>query len=168
MRDSKDPTTFVVLFEDSAALIGLAIAALGIALSQLTGSPSFDGIASLLIGAVLAATALLLARETKGLLMGEGAAPPVRQAIVQAAQQEAGIRHVNGVLTSQLGPQQIIATLSAEFDDRLTTPQIEQAIERIEAAVRASHPEVLALFVKPQTPEVWAARSRAWRGVAAR
>lgn len=168
VRESKDPTTFVVLFEDSAALIGLAIAALGIALSQLTGSPYFDGIASLLIGVVLAVTAILLARETKGLLMGEGAAPAVRRAIVRAAHAEPTIRAVNGVLTSQLGPHQIIATLSAEFDDRLNTPQIEQAIEHIEAAVRATHPEVLALFVKPQTPEVWAARASAWRAGAGR
>lgn len=162
VRDSKDPTTFVVLFEDSAALIGLLIALLGVAGSQYFERPEWDGLASILIGVVLAGTAFVLARETKGLLMGEAATMSVRRAIVRAAYDEPGILEVNGVLTSQLGPHQVLATLSAEFSDHMTVPEIEQCIERIEAAVRETAPDVQALFVKPQTPETWARRAQAW------
>ena len=162
VRDSKDPTTFVVLFEDSAALIGLLIALLGVAGSQFFDMPELDGLASILIGLVLAGTAFLLARETKGLLMGEAATLSVHRAIVRAAYNEPGILAVNGVLTSQMGPHQVLATLSAEFDDQMTAPQIEQCIERIEAAVRQTAPDVMALFVKPQTPETWGKRAQAW------
>ena len=162
VRDSKDPTTFVVLFEDSAALIGLLIALLGVAGSQLFDMPQLDGLASILIGLVLAGTAFLLARETKGLLMGEAATLSVRRAIVRAAYDEPGILAVNGVLTTQLGPHEVLATLSAEFDDSMTVPEIEQCIERIEAAVRKTAPDVLALFVKPQTPQTWEQRASSW------
>ena len=162
VRDSKDPTTFVVLFEDSAALVGLLIALLGVAASQYFGLPQLDGLASILIGVVLAMTAFVLARETKGLLMGETALPAVRSAIVLAAKNEPGILGVDGVLTAQLGPHQVVASLSAEFNDHMTAPDIEQCIERIEAAVRQTAPEVVALFVKPQTPQTWAQRAKAW------
>ena len=157
-RTSKDPATFTVLFEDSAALLGLFIAFAGVAGAQLAAQPRLDGIASLGIGVVLAVAALLLARETKALLIGEAAHPHVRKDILRIAAQDPAIRHANGVFTVQLGPDSVVATLSAEFEDALATPEIEACVNRIEAAVCETHPDVVALYVKPQTAEVWRRR----------
>ncbi len=167
VRDSKDPTTFVVLFEDSAAMVGLAIALVGVAISHLMGIPEADGVASILIGLVLATTAYFLAVETKGLLMGEPALPRVRRAIAEAAKAEPGIRSINAVITSQQGPHAVVAAVSAEFEDRMTAVEIEACIEHIEAALKVSAPDVIALFVKPQTPAAWAERVRRRGWVAA-
>ena len=156
VRDSKDPSTFVVLFEDSAALLGLVIALAGVSASHLLGLPEADGIASILIGLVLAVTAYFLAVETKGLLMGEPALPRVRRLIMDAAQGEPGIRAINGVITSQQGPHTVVAGMSVEFDDAMTAVEIE----RIEAKLWQTAPDVVSLFVKPQTPQAWAERLR--------
>ncbi|HTL13858.1 MAG TPA: cation diffusion facilitator family transporter [Thermomonas sp.] len=145
-RRSKDAITLTVLLENLAALLGLVIAAAGIAAAQLLDMPVLDGVASLLIGLVLAAASLLL---------GESARARVAQAIRDIAAADPAIRAANGVLTVQMGPEQVVAALSAEFEDDLATQEIEAGIRRIEAAVRARHPEVASLFVKPQTPESW-------------
>jgi len=158
-RDSKDPSTFTVLFEDTAALIGLFIAFLGIAGAQAFSLPQLDGIASLGIGAVLAVSSILLARETKQLLIGEPAHPHVRASILKIAAADDGIRNANGVITVQLGPQQIVAALSAEFEDALATGEIERCVNRIEDAIKSKHPDVAVLFVKPQTRETWLRRN---------
>jgi divalent metal cation (Fe/Co/Zn/Cd) transporter len=117
--------------------------------------PRLDGVASILIGLMLALASLLLARETKALLLGESARSQVAASIRAIADDDEAIRAANGVFTVQMGPEQVVATLSAEFEDGLATPQIEASIHRIETAVHARHPEVTALFVKPQTPEAW-------------
>ena len=160
-RRSKDPSTFTVLLEDSAALLGLAFAAIGLAAAQWLDMPELDGVASLCIAGVLALTAFLLARETKGLLVGEPAHPSVARRIMAVADTDADLRKANGVTTMQMGPDQVVAMLSAEFEDDRTTPQIEACITRIEQAVKAEYPELVALFVKPQTPEVFRARRAA-------
>lgn len=157
-RKSKDPTTFTVLFEDSAALIGLALAFIGIAASQWWHMPLLDGVASVLIGVILAVAAVLLARETKGLLMGEAADPSVRQDVMQIASQDNMVYSVNGALTQQLGPHQIMVLLSLEFMDQLTSDDIENCIQRIEQKARELHPDIVTLFVKPQRQEVWLQR----------
>ncbi len=154
-RRSKDPSTFTVLLEDSAALLGLFIALAGLLGAQLLDMPELDGLASIGIAAVLAVTAFLLARETKGLLIGEPAHPQVVHSLRNIAAHDPEVRSANGVLTVQMGPNQVMAALSAEFEDALTTPQIEACITRIETAAQQRHPELVALFVKPQTPETW-------------
>jgi len=159
-RLSKDPTTFTVLLEDSAALLGLLVALAGLAGAQLLGMPELDGVASIGIAAVLAVSASLLARETKGLLIGETAHPVVSDAILAIAAADDGVRCANGVLTVQMGPSQVVAALSAEFEDALTTPQIEACINRIEKQAKMAHPEIISLFVKPQTAETWRARRK--------
>ena len=161
-RDSKDASTFTVLFEDTAAVLGLLIALAGIVATQVTGNPRYDGYASLGIGAVLAITAILLARETKGLLLGELAQRQVVEDILRIAGSDPDVRCANGVLTQQLGPESIIAALSADFHDTLTTPQIEACVLRIERAVQQTHPDITALFVKPQTAQTWAKRRLRW------
>jgi len=164
VRRSKDPSKFIVLFEDTAALIGIVIAAAGLYLAESLRLPVFDGIASLLIGLVLAVTAALLARESKGLLIGERADSRTAAAIEALAADEPGVVSANGLLTVQLAPDQIVAALSLEFDDGLATPQIEHAVAAIEQRVRAKHPEVTALFVKPQTAGAFERARRAALG----
>jgi cation diffusion facilitator family transporter len=152
VRRSKDPPSFMVLFEDTAALAGIAIAALGTFAAEALGLPLLDGVASILIGGVLALTATLLARESKGLLIGERADVRIGQAIEALAESEDGVVDAHGVFTVQLAPDQIVVALSLEFADDLRTPQIEAAVARLERRVRERHPQVIALFVKPQTP----------------
>ena len=150
-KKSKDPSQFVVLFEDTAALIGLIVAFAGTYFSVLFKRPEIDGIGSILIAIVLAATAALLARETKGLLIGETADQSVIDSILKISGKIEGVVHANGVITMQVGPEQIIAILSIEFADELRTPEIEQKVVELERRVRAQNQEVIALFIKPQT-----------------
>lgn len=156
---SKDPSTFIVLLEDTMGMAGLLVAGAGIALARALNAPRLDAVASVCIGVLLAGTSLLLARETKGLLIGEAAHPDVRDAIQRLAARDPGIASVNGVVTVQMGPAQVLAALSAEFQDDLGAPEIEQCVTRVEAGIRRAHPEVRALFVKPQTRASWAART---------
>jgi cation diffusion facilitator family transporter len=157
-RDSKDPSTFIVLFEDTAALLGLLIAACGIAAAHAFMAPWLDGVASIGIALVLLVSSLLLARETKALLIGEPAHAHVREAILRIAGGDAEVRRVNGVLALQLGPSQVVAALSVQFQEGLTTPQIEQCVNRVEKAICQGLPDVVTLFVKPQSPESWRRR----------
>jgi len=159
-RRSKDPTTFTVLFEDSAALIGLFIALIGITAAHYFNMPVLDGVASILIGVVLAISAFLLARETKGLLMGETANPELRENLLLIAQQDIAVFSANGVLTEQIGAHQVIASLSLEFKDSLTSDDIEICVNRIEMKAREIHPEIVALFIKPQSKQVWLQRMK--------
>lgn len=158
VRRSKDPTTFTVLFEDTAALLGLLIALVGITAAHLLDMPELDGIASIGIGLVLAIAAILLARETKGLLIGEAAFPHVQAAVLRIAGEDAAVHRANGVITLQFGPREVFAALSAEFEDGLSTQQIEACVKRLEARIKAAHPEVAVLFIKPQTAANWRAR----------
>lgn len=157
-RASKDPGVFIVLFEDSAALLGLLIATLGITGALALQMPEVDGIASIGISVVLASSSILLARETKELLIGEAARPHVRESITRIAGNDPDVRSVNGVFTVQMGPNQVMAALSAEFRDELNTTQIEHCVSRIEAAIKGAHLDVTTLFVKPQTAETWQRR----------
>ncbi len=165
-RSSKDASTLTVLMEDSAALLGVVIALAGVAGAQLLGRPELDAIASLGVGAVLTVSSLLLARETKELLIGEPARPQVRQSILRIACADPAIRTANGVITVQLGPNQIVAALSAEFEDALNTGEIETCVNRVEAAIKCEHPDIAVLFVKPQTPETWRRRTEGLRAPA--
>ena len=150
---SKDPPLFMVLFEDSAALIGIVIAAAGTVLAAHFDMPLADGISSILIGLVLACTSTLLARESKSLLIGERADTRLIKSILDIANAACGTSRANGVLTIQMAPDQIMAAMSFEFDDALTAPQIEEMIADIERRIHEAHPEVTSLFIKPQNPQ---------------
>ena len=163
-RASKDPPSFMVLFEDSAALLGIAVAAAGTGLALVTGRPEWDGIASLVIGAILAVVAILLARESKALLIGERADPALSVGILAIARSIDGVDDANGVATLQLAPDQVIAYLSVAFEDDLRTSAIEAATIELEHRVRDTHREVVALFVKPQAAHE--ARRRQAHGIA--
>ena len=152
---SKDPPAFMVLLEDTAALIGIVIAALGTYAASALGRPVFDGIASILIGALLGAIAILLARESKSLLIGERADRRLSDSILRIAAGEPGVASANGLITVQLAPDQVVAALSLQFADTLHAYEVEAAVLGMEHKVRAAHPEVVMLFVKPQTDRVF-------------
>ena len=154
-RRSKDPPSFMVLFEDSAALLGIAIAAAGTFAASHFHRPEFDGVASLLIGLVLGGIAMLLARESKSLLIGESASGELAQSIMDIAAKNPAVHRVNGMLTAQLAPDQILVALSLEFADNVRVPELEERVVEIERSIRAQHSEVTALFVKPQTPKTF-------------
>lgn len=161
-RRSKDPPSFMVLFANAAALIGVGVAALGIFAAERLRMPVFDGAASILIGAILGVTGLLLAYESKELLIGERAGQDIIDSILLLARNEPGVEGANGVLTVHLAPDQILAALSLEFDDDLRTPQIEASTVSLEKRIREKHPEVVSLFIKPQSPRTFE-RARAER-----
>jgi cation diffusion facilitator family transporter len=162
VRQSKNPPKFIILLEDTAALIGLAIALAGTLAAVHWQASLFDGLASIAIGALLAATASLLARESKDLLIGERAHPSVARSILRLAREEPGVAHAHGVITVHLGPHQIVAALSVEFADDMTAPQIEAAVEAIEKRIRQGHPDITTLFVKPQTAHAFS-KAREWK-----
>jgi len=152
VRHGKDPSRFMVLFEDSAALLGLAIAAIGIALEQLTGDPIYDAIASLLIGTVLAVSAVWLAYETKGLLIGESANRDVVADIRQVASQTRGINRVYEVLSMHVGPQFILVAVTLELSRDHAR---EYAIDELEARLKKVHPRIKRVFVRNRKPDDW-------------
>ncbi|TPK95421.1 cation transporter [Mesorhizobium sp. B2-4-12] len=160
-QSSKDPSVYTVLFEDSAALLGLTVAFAGILAAELLEMPELDGVASIGIALILGATAIFLARESKGLLIGEPASPEVQRRVLEIVQQDPAVQRANGVLTVHMGPEEIVAGLSIEFEDHLTAPEIEACVERIEARLKKEMPEITRLFVKPQTTGTWEQRRQA-------
>lgn len=150
IRASKDPPSFMVLLEDSAAIIGILFALAGTLASEYTGDARFDGLASVGIAAILATVSILLVRESKGLLIGESANPALQASIAQAAGSAEGVEQVHSLLTVHLAPNQVLAWLSIDFADDLTVGALEKIIDRLDADVRAAHPQVVALFVRPQ------------------
>jgi len=157
IRRSKDPTVFTVLFEDSAALLGLVIALTGILLAQILDMPVFDGIASIGIALVLAVTAMLLAYESKGLLIGESAQPEVRDGIMQMIDVDPRILVTNEVLTLHFAPQDVLLTLSVDFADNLGSADVEAAISELEQNIKARYPEIKRVFIEAQS---WAGHRR--------
>lgn len=148
---SKDPTVFAVLFEDSAALIGLTIALVGLALAEWLHLPALDGVASLGIALVLAATAIFLGYESQSLLTGEAAFPEVRQGIDRIASGTAGVVGTNQVLTMHFGPEEILVALSLDFDDAISAAQLEAAVADIERGIRGEFPDVTRVFVEARS-----------------
>jgi cation diffusion facilitator family transporter len=149
-RRSKDPPAFIVLFEDSAALLGLLIAFAGIFAAKRLALPWLDGAASVGISLLLGMTALALARESKGLLIGEPASRGLREAVAAIVREMPGIERGRIVFSVHLAPDQVVVALALEFRDDLTTPEIENITKELERAVHGAHPEVIAIFVKPQ------------------
>ena len=148
IQRAKDPTIFVVLFEDSAAMLGLVVAFVGIWLTQVTGVLILDGIASVLIGLILVGTAIWLAIETKGLLIGESASKAVIRDIRGVLQTRRKIEHINQVLTMHMGPDFILVTISVDFVDRIPSEDIEADIASIKQAIRQKYPQVKQVFIE--------------------
>jgi cation diffusion facilitator family transporter len=151
VKRGKDPTMFVVLFEDSAAMLGLVVAFLGIYLSQLTGLAWLDGLAAVLIGCILAGTAIWLAYETKSLLIGESADEQVLAEIRRIVRARPRVETLNEVLTLHMGPDFILVNLSIEFRDAESTESIERSIATMDAEIKAALPEVKRVFIEAET-----------------
>ena len=151
VRRSKDPTVFTVLFEDSAAILGLIVAFIGIGLAEAYDAPAFDAAASMAIGVILATVAIFLAMESKGLLIGEGARPAVVRGIRQIIATQPGILRTNEVLTMHFGPEDVLVTLSLDFEDGLSSREVEAAVSQMEARIKKDFPEITRVFIEAQS-----------------
>ncbi|MGA9533004.1 MAG: cation diffusion facilitator family transporter [Anaerolineales bacterium] len=150
-RASKDPSVFVVLMEDAAALMGLLVAFLGIFLGHSLGLPIFDAIASLVIAGILMVVAVLLAYESRNLLLGESARSSLVESIQHIVDSEDGIVKARRPMTMHMGPREILLNMDLVFDQELDSAQIAAAIDRVERAIRQRHPEVKRIFLEAQT-----------------
>jgi len=153
IRASKDPAGFIVLFEDSAALAGLAVAAIGVWASHHFGDPRIDGVASIVIGLILAAVAVLLAREAKGLLIGESADSGLVAQIREIVERRPQVRAVNHVRTIHTSPDAVFAAVSAEFDPAMPMGAAEALIEQIEDDLKQAAPQLTSIYIRPERRE---------------
>jgi cation diffusion facilitator family transporter len=149
VRQSKDPPSFIVLLENGAAMAGIVAAAIGLMLSQLTGDPFYDGAASVVIGVILGVTAILLAYESKGLLIGEAADPALVDELRSLACGCRGVVGVGDILTVHSAPDAITAMLNVDFDDSISAGQVETIVRYIEVTAGERWPHVRRLFVRP-------------------
>jgi len=146
----KNPPLFMVLFEDSAATLGLIVAFLGVWLGHKTGNMAYDGWASIVIGLILGATAVWLAVETKGLLIGESALPEVVRGIQALAGAFPEIEHVNEVLTLHMGPENVLVNLSVDFQNDISAERVEKVICELDQAIKERFPLVTRVFVEAE------------------
>jgi len=151
VKSSKDPTVFTVLFEDTAALLGLIVALVGVFLSEALDMPVLDGAASVLIGVILAGTAFFLAAESQSLLTGEAASHETRVSINRIARAEPGVMGLNQARTMHFGPNEVFVALSLDFEDTLAAGEVERIVSRIERKLKAAHPELQHVFIEAQS-----------------
>jgi cation diffusion facilitator family transporter len=154
VQRGKDPTLFVVLFEDSAAMLGIVVAFLGVLLVDLTGILIFDGIASIIIGLILGGTAVWLAYETKGLLIGESANEMVIEGIREIILTYDGIDNLNEVLTMHMGPDFILVNVSIDFQDNIPASDLEDTIARMDTQIKEKFPTVKRIFVEAESRRI--------------
>ena len=157
IRTSKDPTIFTVLFEDFAALLGLMVAGLAIYLGEVLNLPILDGIASVIIGLILALTASLLAFECKGLLCGEAANDQIVAGIKDIVKGETDVLYINEILTMHLGPQDILLNISLDFKDAMSSGNVEATISELETSIKSKFPEIKRVFIEAQS---WMAQDK--------
>ncbi len=150
VRESKDPAGFIVLFEDVAALFGLIVAGVGVALSHALEDPRIDGIASIVIGVILGLVALILARESKALLIGERAEPEVIRRVHAIVAQHPAVTSVNHVRTLHTAPDKVFVAISADFHDKVTMGDGETMIEQLEDELRAALPMLSYIYIRPE------------------
>lgn len=151
VRRSKDPTIFTVLFEDSAAMLGLVVAFAAIALGEALDLAWMDAAGSIVIGVILTLTAAILAYECKGLLIGEAARPEVVAGIERIIAQRPGIDRANELLTLHFGPEDVLVAVSLDFSDTLSSSQVEAAISEIERRIKQAFPEITRVFIEAQS-----------------
>jgi cation diffusion facilitator family transporter len=149
VRRSKDPPAFIVLLENGAAMAGIVAAAIGLMLSQLTGNPFYDGAASVVIGIILGITALVLAYESKGLLIGEAADPELVDNLHALACGQFGVVGVGDVLTVHSSPDQVTVMMNVDFRDDVPAGEVERIVCRVEEEAQERWPQVRRLFVRP-------------------
>jgi cation diffusion facilitator family transporter len=153
LRESKDPVLFTVLLEDSAAMAGLVIALVGVFASVQLNNPALDGWASVIIGCILAFVALILSRETKGLLIGEAASPELQEGVRRILTSATGVSAASEILTMHLGPNEVLTTAHVDFADHLTAVEVERLIHELRQQIQAAHPQVTRLFIEARSLE---------------
>ena len=153
VKESKDPTVFTVLFEDTAAMLGLMVAFVGIWISVTFNMPWMDGFASILIGIILAGTALLLALETKSLLIGEAAAPEIVDEIKEIISRQGAIIALNEIRTLHRGPNDVLLALSVDYNDEVPAGMVERANTDLEIAIKERFPVVKRMFIEVQSAQ---------------
>jgi cation diffusion facilitator family transporter len=146
---SKDPATFVVLFEDAAGLLGVIVAFLGVYLGHLYNNSSFDGIASIVIGVILIAVSVLLVRESRSLLMGEPASKETLDEIIRITEDDPSVSKVLRHYSMYMAPEEVVLQLSTVFKDTLTTKEITAAIDRVEQQIQEKFPRIKQIFIEP-------------------
>jgi cation diffusion facilitator family transporter len=151
VRESKDPTVFTVLFEDTAAMLGLVAAILGVAATVYLDWEWADGAASVVIGIILAGAAITLAIETKSLLIGEAASPEIVSAITAIVEATPTVTALNEVRTLHRGPDDILLALSVDYEDAMTAGKVEEANARLETAIKQRFPEIRRVFLEVQS-----------------
>ncbi|TLP49096.1 MULTISPECIES: cation diffusion facilitator family transporter [Cohaesibacter] len=151
VKDSKDPTVFTVLFEDSAAMLGLVVAGIGIAIAYYFHIPWMDGAASIVIGIILATTAFLLAYETKGLLIGEAASDELESEIASVVASHPAVTTVNELRTLHRGPNEVLLTLSLDFRNDLMVGELEKVIADLETQIRDRFDSIHRIFIEAQS-----------------
>jgi len=148
LRNSADAAVLVVLVEDGAALLGLGIAFAGVLAAELTGNPVFDGLASMLIGTLLALVAFFLANEMRKLLIGEGADRAIVEKIRRTAAAMPGVEAVGGIYTMHLGPDDILLAMNIDFEDAIPAQRLESIIDALEAGIREAVPAVGRILIE--------------------
>ena len=148
IRRGKDPTSFAVLLEDAAAMAGIWVAAAGIAAAHLLDMPVLDGVASVVIGCILAGVAVILARETRGLLVGEAAEDELAANVRRIATEDEAVSEVMRLLTMHVGPDDVVVNLDLRFHADLGAHDVAEAVERLEKSIKAAHPRIRYLFME--------------------
>jgi cation diffusion facilitator family transporter len=149
VRASRDPTTKTVVFEDTAAVIGVLLALGGVALHQLTGSNAPDAIAAILIGILLGGVAVGLWRDTRGLLIGEAALPAERQRLIEVIERHPEIDQVVELLTMAMGPDSLLVAVRVDLADGLSSEEVEWLAEELDREMREAVPAVKHVFIDP-------------------
>jgi cation diffusion facilitator family transporter len=147
---SKDPSVFVVVYEDSAALAGLVVAFVGVLLSHLLDLPVLDGVASVVIGLILGAVAVLLAWESKELLLGEAVRPEVVESVRALAAADPDVANLRRPLTMHLSPYEVLLNLDVQFREGISAAEVVRAVDRLEQSIRKAHPEMRRIFIEAE------------------
>ena len=151
LRASKDPSIFVVIFEDTAALLGVVVAFLGVYLGHALENPYLDGVASVIIGLILGSVSILLASESKGLLLGEGVAPSVFEGVKKIMLDDEAVAKIQDPLTMHFGPEEVLLAVNVEFRSELSSEEIAYSVDRIEQNIRSKYPEVKRIFIEAES-----------------
>lgn len=151
IRGSKDPTTFTVLFEDTAALLGLLVALVGVFLADQFNEPHFDGVASIIIGLILGVVAAVLAYESRSLLIGEGVSPEVMASIRAIVTSDPDVSEIKQFLTLHFGPADVLLTMNLRWQKEFTAPEVAEVIARLEGKIRGQFPEINHIFIETES-----------------
>lgn len=147
IHESKNPTSFATLLEDSAALAGLALAFAGLYASHRLHAPWLDGAASVLIGLLLCAVAIVMVVESQSLLIGEGVGRATLSALRTIVEREASIARVARLTTAYIGPEEIVLAIELRFRDGTTLAEIRATLARLKASIRSRYPLIQRIFI---------------------